>query len=183
MFGIRGLQVVQGYVTENDEAELMRQIDGSPWDTELSRRRQQYGYEYNHGGRNVRTQTRAAPIPDWLRALTERLVRDKIMNPTPDQVIVNEYVPGQGIAQHLDCVPCFGPIVVGLSLLAPVVMDFRRQGETIEVPLERRSLVILAEDGRYRWSHAIAKRTHDTIGNVVVPRRRRVSVTFRTVKR
>ena len=41
---------------------------------------------------------------------------------------VNEYLPGQGIAQHVDCVPCFGGTVASLSLLSPCTMRLEPAG-------------------------------------------------------
>lgn len=43
----------------------------------------------------------------------------------PDQVTVNEYLPGQGIASHVDTHEAFGPTLLSLSLVSGVVMDFR----------------------------------------------------------
>ena len=43
----------------------------------------------------------------------------------PDQVTVNEYLPGQGIAAHVDTHEAFGHTLLSLSLVSGVVMDFR----------------------------------------------------------
>jgi alkylated DNA repair dioxygenase AlkB len=101
----------------------------------------------------------------------------------PDQVIVNEYLPGQGIARHVDCVPCFGPVVLSLSLGSACVMDLHAPEtlERISLPLPRRSLLVLAGPARSAWSHSITARKADVIDGVRTPRARRVSLTFRTV--
>ena len=59
-----------------------------------------------------------------------------------DQVLVNEYLPGQGIALHLDYEP-FDRVVASLSLLSDCVMDFRRVRDGCRESLlpERRSLL------------------------------------------
>ena len=52
----------------------------------------------------------------------------------PDQVIVNEYEPGQGIAAHVDCVPSgFSGTIASLSLLSSCTMHFqdRSSGEQL----------------------------------------------------
>jgi alkylated DNA repair dioxygenase AlkB len=46
------------------------------------------------------------------------------MKQEADQAIINEYQPGQGISPHVDCVPCFGPVVAAISLGSDCVMDF-----------------------------------------------------------
>ena len=45
-------------------------------------------------------------------------------DPRPSFALVNEYLPGQGIALHLDYQP-FDRTVASLSLLSPCVMEFR----------------------------------------------------------
>ena len=60
-----------------------------------------------------------------------------------EQVIVNEYQPGQGIAHHADR-GCFGPAVATLSLLDTWPMSFERSGdEPIELWLPPGMLIIL----------------------------------------
>jgi alkylated DNA repair dioxygenase AlkB len=48
--------------------------------------------------------------------------------------------------------------------------------------LERLSLVVLAGDSRHTWRHAIPSRKMDRVNGQVLPRGRRVSLTFRTVR-
>ncbi len=103
------------------------------------------------------------------------------MSKAPDQAIINEYAPGQGIASHIDCVPCFDDVVISLSLAAPVVMDLKQKEHHVPILLEARSLLVLRGEARYQWTHGIAKRQQDTIDGQVIPRERRLSVTFRNV--
>jgi alkylated DNA repair dioxygenase AlkB len=98
-------------------------------------------------------------------------------------VIVNEYEPGQGIAAHVDCVPCFGETITSLSLASPCVMDFMgKEGEKAPQFLEPRSLVVLSGPARYQWRHSIAPRKTDKYQGDIIPRRRRLSLTFRNVR-
>jgi alkylated DNA repair dioxygenase AlkB len=48
--------------------------------------------------------------------------------------------------------------------------------------LERGSLLVLAGPARYDWRHSIPARKSDRIGDQVISRGRRVSLTFRTVR-
>lgn len=54
--------------------------------------------------------------PDWLLNYYHRLYDDGYFPKIPDQVIINEYQPGQSIAPHIDSVPCFGETIASLSL-------------------------------------------------------------------
>ena len=103
----------------------------------------------------------------------------------PEQVIVNEYRPGQGIAAHADA-PCFGPAIANLTLLSPCVMALSQGSTQKNILLERRSVLVMTGEARTKWKHSIAARAvdkcemHDkTKANVV--RGRRISVTFRTL--
>jgi alkylated DNA repair dioxygenase AlkB len=100
-----------------------------------------------------------------------------------DQVIVNEYLPGQGIGAHVDCVPCFGPAVAAVSLGSACVMDFTSPDRSSAVPvcLQPGSLCVMTGPARYEWRHAIAARKSDPAPGGRILRGRRVSVTFRTV--
>lgn len=101
----------------------------------------------------------------------------------PDQVIINEYLPGQGITRHIDCVPCFGESVASLSLGSQCVMEFThaKTGEKQQQQLDPRSIVVLAGEARYDWQHSIPQRKSDMWDGEKRMRGRRISLTFRTV--
>jgi alkylated DNA repair dioxygenase AlkB len=63
-------------------------------------------------------------------------------------------------------------------------MDFRHAetGERASLLLERRSLLVLSDEARYEWEHGIARRKNDHWQGIVLPRARRLSVTFRLFK-
>ncbi len=180
---VPGLKYVAGYVPEPDEAALLAVVDAQPWLSDLKRRVQHYGYRYDYKARKVDPSMYLGPLPAWVQPLAARLVADGHMAAAPDQLIVNEYEPGQGITAHIDCVPCFGPVVCSLTLGSQCMMELSavdRSG-TESLTLERGSLLVLAGEARYKWRHAIPGRKTDKLGTRVVPRSRRVSLTFRTV--
>ncbi|MEI7610475.1 MAG: alpha-ketoglutarate-dependent dioxygenase AlkB [Rhodospirillaceae bacterium] len=125
------------------------------------------------------------PLPDWLAPLARTLAAPAFLDAAPDQVIVNEYQPGQGIAAHVDCVLCFGPRIAIVSLGSPCVMIFTHLHSDArhDVTLEERSLTLLSGAARTDWQHGIPARKFDRVGGVMVARGRRVSVTVRTVRR
>jgi alkylated DNA repair dioxygenase AlkB len=174
-----GLSYLSDYVSPAEENELLVRVESHDWSKELARRVQHYGWRYDYRARRVTPDAYLGPLPPWLERLADRLMSDDIMD-YPDQVIVNEYLPGQGIAPHTDCEPCFGPVVAMLSLGSPVQMDFTHPDHSaVPFHVGQRSLLVLRGDARYSWAHGIAKRRQDR--HYRIARRRRVSLTFRTV--
>jgi alkylated DNA repair dioxygenase AlkB len=178
--GIQGLRLTTDFITPHEEAELLRCVDmAGEWNTTLKRRTQHYGYEYDYrsGGTQVRL---ASQIPGWCEFVITRLLESGMMTQRPDQMIVNEYEPGQGIAGHIDHTQLFGGEIVSVSLGSTVVMDFTRHAnERMGVVLPARSAILLTGESRYVWRHGIAARKTD---KGIGPRGRRVSLTFRVMR-
>eukprot|EP00395_MALV-II_sp_L67-2_P000132 gene132-334_t len=129
-----------------------------------------------------------------------------------DQVTVNEYHPGIGIAAHVETHSCFEEGFCSVSLLSGIVMDFTDFGEVrgdpqilgalrtapgtapgagaegvcpqvVSVYLPPRSRVVVSGEARFRWKHAIASRSTDLVDGALLGRSRRVSLTYRRVRR
>ena len=176
-----------GFMTTAECDSLLGSIDGRPWMNDLKRRVQHYGWRYDYSARFVTENMRAEPLPYGIKDVAERLRSRGWFTQTPDQVIVNEYEPGQGIAPHVDR-DCFGPAVATLSLGDYWPMQFIPVGrnadrtERQEVLLDVGSVLVLTDDGRNKWMHGITRRKTDGRGPDKRERQRRVSVTFRTIK-
>jgi len=179
---IAGLHYVADFIPPSEEASLVAIIDRQPWLTGLKRRVQHYGWKYDYTARRVHESMRLGTLPDWLATYCRKLHEGGYFSTLPDQVIVNEYLPGQGITPHVDCVPCFGDTIASISLGSACIMEFSKGMEKIPVWLEPRSLVILTGDARYGWKHAIPQRKTDMHSGGRHTRNRRLSLTFRTVK-
>lgn len=181
---VPGLRYVPGWLDSGSCDTLLSRVDEATWSTGLKRRVQHYGHRYDYGRRNLdaAAEATAPPVPAWAGELAARLVAEGFMAHQATQVIVNEYLPGQGISPHVDCVPCFGPVVAAVSLGSACVMDFQLPGgDKVPVPLAAASLCVMSGPARYQWRHGIAARKTDPSATGRVPRGRRVSVTFRTV--
>lgn len=179
-----GLSYIEKYITEETEKDLVQQIEQNDWRDDLKRRVQHYGYRYDYKARSVSQNDYLGTLPDWLNSLATRLVGEDIFSEHPDQVIVNEYQPGQGIAPHVDCVPCFDDTIASLSLLSSCEMTFRnkaRPDHKSDQYLKPRSLLVLKNKSRLDWTHGIAPRKSDLINGLRTLRARRLSRTFRKV--
>lgn len=179
---IPGLQYIDEYITPDQERRLITAIDRREWLTHLKRRVQHYGYTYEYKG-SGKTLTAAPPLPRWAHGLIEKLLRDELTDEKPNQLIINEYEPGQGISPHIDDQTLFGDVVISISLLSACLMDFTRSArKKLSLLLEPRSAVVLSGDSRHKWEHSIAPRKMDIIEGERMKRGRRISLTFRTVK-
>jgi alkylated DNA repair dioxygenase AlkB len=131
-----------------------------------------YGFDYDYESREL---VEAAPLPEELRLVRDRSASLAGLEPAAlAQALVTRYPPGAGIGTHRDA-PMFGPQVVGVSLLAPVVMRFRRSVGGVryghDVTLEPRSAYVLGGKARSAWKHEIPP-----------AKNLRYSITFRTVR-
>jgi alkylated DNA repair dioxygenase AlkB len=176
-----GLLYLNNWLSDLEHEAAVAAIDGLPFGEQLSRRTQHYGYFYDYNASEVNLANPAPSPPSELAQLAQRLADEGHFHRVPDQIIVNEYLTGQGISEHIDR-NSFGPVVATVSLLESWGMVFRSpQEQKHEVLLHKTSLALMTGDSRSLWTHEIMKRQNDNVGGLKVPRGRRLSVTFRTV--
>lgn len=177
---IPGLNYFQNFISKHDEQNLIAEIDNSEWNNSLKRRVQHYGFEYNY--KKIASNTilsKAAPIPNELEKLQRKI--EQFISYEYDQLIINEYLPGQGISSHVDCIPCFDNKIAIISLLSGCTMEFKKYSIKKTIFLEANSLLVISDEARYNWKHAIIGKKSDQINNYKIMRQRRVSCTFRKV--
>lgn len=115
-------------------------------------------------------------LPDWLvdpaierllsipvaTACSEHIFQDS-PHQTPNHVLINEYLPGQGIMPHVDG-GAYHPVVCTISLGSSLCLDIHErteEGSTKTVPTwrilqEPRSLLITTHDLYTQYLHGIA---------------------------
>ena len=187
--------VYERFLTDEESQDLLATINKCDWMNDLKRRVQHYGWKYDYSSRSLSENQRIGDLPEFLGDWATRLYERGWFDAVPDQVIVNEYRPGQGIAPHVDR-DCFGPTVATLSLGDAWPMEFApanryrsrgsqgsATGEKFELILDVGWILVLRGAARTDWTHGIAARGKDGRGRNRRPRQTRVSVTFRTVKR
>lgn len=174
----KGVFLVENFISEEEEKSLLETIYEQDWNTELERRTQHYGARYVYSSRTLSTDG-VKPIPKWLKNIVKKVT--PYFRKKPDQIIINEYTPGQGIASHTDHKSYFGPVVGSLSLGSYTQMNLSARNYSKVLGLHRRSLLILSGYGRSVLKHGIVGRTHDVVEDKHVPRKTRVSITFRTL--
>ena len=182
---VPGLQFIEGFLTQEEQDDCVTRVDAAmdQWLDDLSRRVQHYGWRYDYKARAITPDMHIGALPDWLSRLARKLYEETgLFERVPEQVIVNEYQPGQGIAMHIDH-PGFGLTVCTISLLDDWEMDFSKNWkDKSPALLQRGSCVLLTGESRQVWQHGIAPRRSEPLESGRRNRRRRLSLTFRTVE-
>jgi alkylated DNA repair dioxygenase AlkB len=167
---------------ETELASLMAQLPFAPFQFhgfEGNRRTISYGFHYAFDGSGLRE---TVPVPEWLLPVRTKAAALAGLQPQAlEHALLIEYAPGAGIGWHRDR-PAFGD-VIGISLLAPARLRFRRKlvpgaaggaagkWERKNVLAEPRSAYVLRGPARGEWEHSIPPL--DAL---------RYSITFRTLK-
>jgi alkylated DNA repair dioxygenase AlkB len=157
-----GLSYRQDMISAGEEEALAGRIAALPFEAfqfhgfEGKRRTVSFGLRYVFDGSGLAL---AEPMPDWLLPYRARAAAMAGLDPAAlAHLLVIEYAPGAGIGWHKDR-PVFGD-VIGLSLLAPARLRFRRKcGDRWERKaawVEPRSAYLLRGPARCEWEHSIA---------------------------
>ncbi|MEJ7558088.1 MAG: alpha-ketoglutarate-dependent dioxygenase AlkB [Pedobacter sp.] len=179
---VPGLFLYSDFIDEIREKQLLEEIDNQKWVVDYSRRLQYYGFR-NELDKPYDLIAFPIPIPPQILQLSLEIVEQKVLLLQPDQVIINEYTPGEGIKPHKDR-NYFENQICGVNLGSGCIMKFikGKNLEVFDVEIPRRSLYVMQDDARRKWSHGIPPRKKDSINGIVQHRERRVSITYRKVK-
>jgi alkylated DNA repair dioxygenase AlkB len=172
-----GLEYAREFLTPPEEADLaghFASLDFTPFQFhgfEGKRRTVSFGWHYAFDGSGLRE---TEPMPAWLTPIRDRAADFAGVAPEAlEHALLIEYGEGAGIGWHRDR-PQFGD-VVGISLLSPARMRFRRKRgdrwERLALTAEPRSAYLLRGPARTEWEHSIPQ--VDAL---------RYSITFRTLK-
>lgn len=191
---LEGFRYQSELISVAEEAALLTSVRELPFKNfefhgfKGKRRTVSFGWQYEFSGRGALR--KADDIPQFLLPVRERAASFAGIEPEAlHHVLVIEYGSGEGIGWHRDR-PVFGD-VIGVSLLAPCVLRFRRKTdgaasvrvksedgtrktrstwERVNVYAEPRSAYFLTGPARSEWEHSIL--SVDEL---------RYSVTFRNV--
>ncbi|BBM82704.1 alpha-ketoglutarate-dependent dioxygenase AlkB [Candidatus Uabimicrobium amorphum] len=181
---IPGLYYIANYLDEAQQQQLITTIDNQQWIHDLHRRTQHYGYRYFFKTGMIYPFTYLGKFPEWLHHVAENLYHNEIVKEMPQQALINEYLSGQGIGEHVDTIACFGEEIVSLSLVSQCFMTFKNKEtkEKVAIVLEPGSMVAMKDIARYKWSHGIKKSEVEVIEDREIVRDRRVAITLRTAE-
>lgn len=203
---IDGVYYVDEYLSEEEEAQILKIIDQNEFSKVLQRRQQFYGKVYFHTkSDNLLLQPNLTNYKndsvldlDPFQPLISRLIKDGFFpnqSQQPNQVLVNEYTSSIGIRSHFEDELAFGDVIVTISLQDPIWMTLKRPKHKLNscpiiegycrVLLKPRSLFIMSRECRFGWRHGISKSKNVDLGDgTSVPRKngyKRISLTIRNL--
>ena len=173
---IAGLRYAEDMIGADEERVLVSELsaaDLSPFRFHGwlgNRKTQSFGWRYDFEDASFAP---TEPIPDWLQPLREMAAAFAGLQPGDFvHVLLARYDSGAGIGWHRDR-DVFEK-VVGVSLVAPATLRFRRRTpsgfQRANLEVMPRSAYLLAGEARHDWEHSISP------GQSL-----RFSITFRTL--
>ncbi|KDR78305.1 hypothetical protein GALMADRAFT_119335 [Galerina marginata CBS 339.88] len=134
--GHEGAFYLPNFITPEEEEYIIQKIHNSPqpqWKNLANRRLQIWGGDITAKGTLI-----SQPLPSFMDKFPDIVSRIKatgVFNDSPhngpNHVIMNEYLPGQGIMPHEDG-PRYHPVVATLSLGSHAIFHYYRYQQEIE---------------------------------------------------
>jgi len=122
---------IPNFITSEEEQRILSHIERTPkprWTQLLNRRLVNYGGVPHPNGMI------AEEIPEWLQSYVDKVNNLGVFeSQNANHVLVNEYLPGQGILPHTDG-PLFFPIISTISCGAHTVLEFAKREDTSAEP-------------------------------------------------
>lgn len=183
------LEIVEDYIPKDLESELVDLLTNHPSVQSLKHRAVvHFGHVFDYSTNSASEWKPADPIPSIINCIIDKLIADGYIKDRPDQITANVYEPGHGIPSHYDTHSAFDDPIVSISLLSDVVMEFKDGANSARIApilLKARSLCLIQGESRYRWKHGIVNRKYDVDPrtNRVIPRKTRVSLTLRKIRK
>ncbi|KAM9392637.1 alpha-ketoglutarate-dependent dioxygenase alkB homolog 7, mitochondrial [Pholidichthys leucotaenia] len=173
------VEVRTDFITEEEEAAFLRELEPG-----LKKKR----YEFDHWDDAIHGYRETERVR-WSPACEEILNRVRSVafvkgSPLLRPVHILDLDQTGYIKPHIDSVKFCGNTIAGLSLLSDSVMRLVKKDapdERVDLLLCRRSLYILRDETRYKFTHEILKDEESVFNGERVPRQRRISVICRNL--
>lgn len=154
---------------ENQLSKYVYSVPKPKWTCLSKRRLQDYGGIPHKNGMIVED------IPAWLHIYMKKVDDLNVFEGNKsNHVLINEYLPGQGIMPHTDG-PLFYPTVTTINCSSHTVLEFRenilntgKATEVCKLLLEPRSLLILQDNMYNKYLHSISEQICDVIDDKIV---------------
>jgi alkylated DNA repair dioxygenase AlkB len=193
---MQGLTLIPDFISEQEEQNLINNINNATWNKSLRQLTQHYGYTYNYRSKSIdKLHDKTQPIPEWIEVFVDRMIENKYISIRPDQVIINRYMPGEGMGAHIDRVNLFKEKIFSIGLGGSCKMIFKKplyvysSEDEYVYQLVPKTLLIMEGDARYKYTHEIPAARFDYYRvSLLTAKRKRVArttrylITFRNIK-
>jgi len=178
-----GLNIITNAIKSHTEHRLMQYIGSNSWKKASNRRVQHYGYTFNTEHFHCKN-TIVNPCDPIPQVFVEELSQ-ALGEPATDfnQVVIDEYMPGQALPLHIENISLFNEKIIILSLGSDVFMQFITDSRNIHsIFVPRRSITILTGDARWYWKHGVPSHMSELDSKAwkkIQPLDTRMTITFR----
>lgn len=160
-----GFSYNENFLTTAEEDQLLTFIQQVEFHSFIfqgytaKRRVASFGFDYNFNNRSI---TVGKEIPSELFWLMQKVAPIAgVSHEAFQELLITEYPEGAVINWHRDAPPF--DLIAGISLLSdckfklrPYKKELQTKGSTISIPVNRRSLYLIAGEARTAWEHSIA---------------------------
>ncbi|XP_051572691.1 alpha-ketoglutarate-dependent dioxygenase alkB homolog 7, mitochondrial isoform X2 [Myxocyprinus asiaticus] len=177
---VRGqVEVRQNFISEEEENALFKEVEKGlrkkryefdHWDDAIHGYRETERLQWGDVCESILRRVRAVAFPEG--------------SPLLGPVHVLDLDKSGYIKPHIDSVKFCGSTIAGLSLLSDSVMRLVQENNSadwVDLLLNRRSLYILRDDARFKFTHEILKDEESLFSGQRIPRHRRISVICRNL--
>jgi alkylated DNA repair protein alkB family protein 6 len=181
------IRYIPNFIDTEMEEYLLFQVENAPkpkWEMLKNRRLQNWG-----GIVGKKSLISDSNMPQWLTLMIDKIMDLENGFPQenrPNHVLINEYLPGQGIMAHTDG-PAFFPMVSTVSLGSHTFLDFYEPIDDNEVKsktdryigsmlLQPRSLILIKDEAYKVCLHGIEERDTDIIHGKIFNRPSNLSI-------
>eukprot|EP01070_Trichotokara_eunicae_P006744 Trichotokara_eunicae@DN5120_c0_g1_i2.p1 len=154
--GIPTIKFQEDFITKDEEKELIEYIDDQEWEHVLKRRTQHYGFAFDYE-RLFIDRSRRSPIPEKIQTLIGKLKEAEIIDrdAEPDQITINEYMPGEGIGYHVDSHSSFGGYVCVVPLLCGTNFEFRKINRKTQNENKMKQPIAISSEEQSDWDRQL----------------------------
>ncbi|XP_056111165.1 alpha-ketoglutarate-dependent dioxygenase alkB homolog 7, mitochondrial [Rhinichthys klamathensis goyatoka] len=177
---VRGqVKVKQNFISEEEESAIFKEVEPG-----LRKKRYEFDHwdDAIHGYRETERLQWGVMCESILRRV--RVAAFPEGSPLLGPIHVLDLDKEGYIKPHIDSVKFCGSTIAGLSLLSDSIMRLVPENNStdwVDLLLSRRSLYILRDDARFKFTHEILKDEDSFFSGHKIPRHRRISVICRNL--
>ncbi len=146
-----GLSLIENFITEEEEKFLLSMVPKGP--VQITTMRNSLT-RYGSAGPYAIPAPVSENIPDWIEAISDKIMAQGLLPSRPDSITVNEFLPGNELDYHIDS-KTSGDVITVLSIGGPAMMNLKKADRVLSTPLHARTLLQMRDEARWDWEHKV----------------------------